>query len=66
VIEADQQLGIAIQAGLLSTGDGTAQDWVGSRNGYFFTSGYVLATGLIFFVWYRQDKMPKREGVVAV
>lgn len=60
-------IGIAVQAGLIATGDGTVSDWVGSRNGYFFVSGYILATGLIFVLWYRQEKMPKREGpVVAV
>jgi MFS family permease len=60
-------IGIAVQAGLIATGDGTVEDWVGSRNGYFFTSGYILATGLIFVLWYRQEKMPVREGpVVAV
>lgn len=58
-------IGIAVQAGLIATGDGTVQDWVGSRNGYFFTSGYILATGLLFVVWYRQEKMPKHEGPVA-
>ena len=57
--------GVAVQQGLLGTGDGTVQDWVGSRNGYFFTSGYVLFTGIVFFIFYRQDRMPKREGSAA-
>jgi hypothetical protein len=61
-------IGIAIQAGLIATGDGTVEDWVGSRNGYFFTSGYVIFTGIVFVLWYRQEKMPVRggEAVVAV
>lgn len=60
-------IGIAVQAGLIATGDGTVEDWVGSRNGYFFTSGYIMVTGIIFVLWYRQEKMPKVEGpVVAV
>lgn len=59
-------IGIAIQAGLIATGDGTVEDWVGSRNGYFFTSGYVLFTGIVFVLWYRQEKMPIREGGEAV
>ncbi|ORX41180.1 putative efflux protein EncT [Kockovaella imperatae] len=58
-------IGIAVQAGLLSTGNGTIQDWTGSRNSYFFTGGYVLAAGAIFLAWYRQSKMPRREGVPA-
>ena len=56
--------GVGIQAGLLSTGDGTVEDWTGSRNGYFFTSAYILLTGIVFFIFYRQDRMPKREGPV--
>ncbi|WVQ85871.1 hypothetical protein IAT38_008039 [Cryptococcus sp. DSM 104549] len=60
-------IGISVQAGLLATGDGTLEDWTGSKNSYFFTGAYIMATGIIFLVWYRQDKMPKHEGpVVAV
>lgn len=60
-------IGIAVQAGLIATGDGSLEDWTGSQNGYFFTSGYILFTGLVFVLWYRQEKMPVREGpVVAV
>jgi hypothetical protein len=55
------------QAGLIATGDGTVDDWIGSRNGYFFTSGFILFTGLVFVLWYRQEKMEVRAGpVVAV
>lgn len=54
-------VGIAIQAGLIATGDGTVQDWTGSANGYYFTSGFVLFTGLVFVLWYRQEKMPKYD-----
>ena len=51
-------IGISVQSGLLSTGNGTIQDWTGSENSYFFTGGYILFTGVIFVLWYRQDKMP--------
>ncbi|WVQ95586.1 hypothetical protein IAU59_002683 [Kwoniella sp. CBS 9459] len=57
-------IGISVQAGLLSTGDGTIEDWTGSRNGYFFTGGYILFTGLVFLLWFNQSKMPKHEGPV--
>lgn len=49
---------LAIQTGLLSTGDGTIQDWKGTQNSYFFTSAYIMFTGTVFCLWYRQDKMP--------
>jgi hypothetical protein len=52
-------VGIAIQAGLIGTGDGTIEDWTGSKNSYFFTGGYILFTGLVFVAWFRQWKMPK-------
>ena len=51
-------IGVAVQAGLLVTGDGTIQDWTGSKDSYFLTGAYVLVSGLIFGVWYRQEKMP--------
>ena len=54
-------IGIAVQQGL---GSVPADSWDGSRNGYLFSSAYILATGLIFVVWYRQYKMPVREGPV--
>ncbi|OCF30724.1 efflux protein EncT [Kwoniella heveanensis CBS 569] len=57
-------IGISVQAGLLSTGDGTIEDWTGSRNGYFFTGGYILFTGIVFLIWFQQSKMPKLEGPV--
>ena len=57
-------IGIAVQAGLISTGDGTIEDWTGSANSYYFTSAYIMATGIIFVLWYRQEKMPHHEGPV--
>ena len=57
-------IGIAVQAGLISTGDGTLEDWTGSANSYYFTSAYIMATGIIFVFWYRQEKMPHHEGPV--
>lgn len=53
-------IGIAVQAGLLSTGNGIT-DWTGSKNSYFFTSAYVLLTGVVFVIFFRQDKMPVLE-----
>lgn len=58
-------IGIAIQAGLISTGDGTIEDWTGSKNSYFFTSAYILATGVVFVIFYRQVKMPNNPTPVA-
>jgi hypothetical protein len=58
-------IGIAIQAGLISTGDGTIEDWTGSKNSYFFTGAYILATGLIFVLWFRQAKLPSNPGPIA-
>lgn len=58
-------VGIAVQQGLLDTGSGDVREWTGSKNGYFFTSAYILATGLIFVLWYRQHKMPVRAGGAA-
>ncbi|WWD20594.1 hypothetical protein CI109_105070 [Kwoniella shandongensis] len=58
-------IGISVQAGLLSTGDGTIEDWTGSKNSYFFTGGYILFTGIVFVLWYRQSKMPVLTGPVA-
>lgn len=58
-------IGIAIQAGLISTGDGTIEDWTGSKNSYFFTSAYILATGIIFVIFYRQVKMPNNPSPIA-
>ncbi|OWZ61110.1 hypothetical protein AYX15_06664 [Cryptococcus neoformans] len=58
-------IGIAVQDGLVGTGPDAATSWTGSRNSYFFTGGYIMATGLVFVVWYRQKLMPKLEGPVA-
>lgn len=57
-------VGIAIQTGLLDTGSGPL-DWTGSKNGFLLTSAYTLFCGIVFCLWYRQDKMPVREGPVA-
>lgn len=54
-------VGIAIQAGLVSTGDGTVTDWTGDRNGYIFVSVYMLAAGILFAVLYRQPKAEKAD-----
>ena len=62
ILQIGGVIGISVQAGLLSTGDGTIQDWTGSKNSYFFTSAYILFTGLVFPFWYRQQKMPNAEG----
>ncbi|OCF58454.1 efflux protein EncT [Kwoniella mangroviensis CBS 10435] len=57
-------IGISVQAGLINTGNGTIEDWTGSKNSYFFTGAYILFTGIVFVAWYRQSKMPKYEGPV--
>lgn len=57
IFQVGAVVGIAVQAGLLSTGDGIT-DWTGSKNSYFFTSAYILLTGVVFVIFYRQDKMP--------
>ncbi|BEJ11140.1 hypothetical protein CspHIS471_0105620 [Cutaneotrichosporon sp. HIS471] len=59
-------VGIAVQQGLLDTGHGGVADWTGSQNGYFFTSAYILCTGLIFVLWYRQSKATIPTGVAPV
>ncbi|EIW69864.1 hypothetical protein TREMEDRAFT_68333 [Tremella mesenterica DSM 1558] len=64
IFQVGAVIGIAVQAGLLGTGDGTIQDWTGSKNSYFFTSAYIMLTGLIFVLWYRPEKMPHHEGPV--
>ncbi len=58
-------IGISVQAGLISTGDGTIQDWTGSKWSYIFTGAYIMVTGAVFLVWYRQSKMPKLSGPIA-
>ncbi|XAO26332.1 hypothetical protein I312_105169 [Cryptococcus bacillisporus CA1280] len=57
-------IGIAVQDGLVGTGADAAASWTGSRNSYFFTGAYIMLTGLVFLVWYRQRLMPKLEGPV--
>ncbi len=57
-------IGISVQAGLISTGDGTLTDWTGSQNSYYFTGGYVLFTGLVFPFLFKQAKMPASQGPV--
>ncbi|WVQ78123.1 hypothetical protein IAT38_000204 [Cryptococcus sp. DSM 104549] len=66
IFQVGSVVGTSIQAGLLATGDGTVQDWTGSKNSYFFSGGYVMATGIIFFLGYKQSKVPQREGSAAV
>lgn len=57
-------IGIAVQDGLVGTGADASTSWTGSRNSYFFTGAYIMLTGLVFLVWYRQKLMPKLEGPV--
>jgi len=58
-------VGIAIQQGLLTTVYGSPTDWTGSKNGYF-SSAWILATGLLFGVLYRQNNAHKNTGVAVV
>jgi MFS family permease len=60
-------IGIAIQQALLATGNpADLEDWTGSQNGYFFSSAYIMATGIVFSIFYRQAKAPTMaQGVVA-
>ncbi len=59
-------VGIAVQQGLLDTGrKGDVSDWTGSKNGYFFTSAYVLLPGIIFGLWFRQSKVRENVGAPA-
>lgn len=58
-------VGIAIQQGLLATGEGP-DDWTGARNGYFFSSAWILVTGILFMILYRQTKAPATSSPVAV
>lgn len=54
-------VGIAIQAGLVSTGNGEVTDWTGDRNAYIFVSAYMLAAGVLFVAFYRQPPAEKEE-----
>ncbi|TXT11268.1 hypothetical protein VHUM_02019 [Vanrija humicola] len=55
-------IGIAVQAALLPTGGGVAGHvWAGYAHGYYFTSGVMVAIGLLFLVWFRPEKMPNAE-----
>lgn len=56
VFQVGGVVGIAVQSGLLSTGNGIT-DWTGSKNSYFFTSAYILLTGLVFVIFFRQSKV---------
>ncbi|KIR24604.1 efflux protein EncT [Cryptococcus deuterogattii 99/473] len=58
-------IGIAVQDGLVGTGADAATSWTGSKNSYFFTGAYIMLTGVVFLVWYRQKLMPKLDGPVA-
>lgn len=53
-------IGIAIQTGLDSVGDGL-QDWKGTQAGFGFVTGLVALLGLIFVIFFRQDKVPTDE-----
>jgi hypothetical protein len=44
--------GVAIQAGLLATGEG-GKDWTGDRNAYIFVSAYTLAAGILCAIFFR-------------
>ncbi|KAL1410667.1 hypothetical protein Q8F55_004686 [Vanrija albida] len=55
-------VGIAVQAALLPTGGGVpGHVWAGYAHGYYFTSGVMVAIGLLFVLWYRQSKMPNGD-----
>ncbi|KAK4688624.1 hypothetical protein P7C73_g1488, partial [Tremellales sp. Uapishka_1] len=62
VFQVGGVIGIAVQAAFVGNSAADQLEWNGSKNSYFFSGGYVLATGLIFVAWYRQSKMPVREG----
>ncbi|OCF75874.1 hypothetical protein I204_03170 [Kwoniella mangroviensis CBS 8886] len=49
-------IGVAIQAGLLNTGDGTLEDWTGSKNSYFFAGAVIVSSGLVMLT-YRERKV---------
>ncbi|WWD02252.1 hypothetical protein V865_000290 [Kwoniella europaea PYCC6329] len=49
-------VGVAIQAGLLNTGDGTLEDWTGSKNSYFFGGAVIIFSGLVMLT-YREKKV---------
>lgn len=53
-------VGNAAQAGFLGTGKSEAAlaDWTGSRNSFFFTSSVIAASGILFALLFRHDKMP--------
>ncbi|WVW85472.1 hypothetical protein I302_107510 [Kwoniella bestiolae CBS 10118] len=59
VFQVGGVIGVAIQAGLLNTGDGTLEDWTGSRNSYFFAGAVIIASGLVMLFTFRE----KREVV---
>ncbi|WWC87529.1 uncharacterized protein L201_002419 [Kwoniella dendrophila CBS 6074] len=64
VFQVGSVVGISIQAAIVASGSKSLEDWTGSKNSYFFSGGYILFTGLVFLIWYRQSKMPKLEGPV--
>ncbi|TXT04331.1 hypothetical protein VHUM_04218 [Vanrija humicola] len=51
-------IGVAVQTALVA-GDGHVDEWKGTQNSYFFAAGWVLASGIIFALWFRQSKMPR-------
>jgi hypothetical protein len=57
-------VGIAVQAALVGNTPEDQVVWDGSKNSYFFSGAYVLATGLFFVIFYRQSKMRPMEGPI--
>ncbi|KAL1410691.1 hypothetical protein Q8F55_001633 [Vanrija albida] len=58
-------VGVAVQTALVAA-DGEVDGWRGTQNSYFFAGGWVLAVGVVFVLWYKQDKMPGGAGAAAV
>lgn len=61
ILQISGVVGIAVQTALLTTGTDPVTDWTGSRNGYFFTGGYVMLCGLVFLLWYKEDKAEVKD-----
>jgi hypothetical protein len=53
-------VGIAVQAGFL-TGKGL-EDWKSSSDSFWFSGALILFTGLVFGLWYKQEKAPVHDG----
>ncbi|WWC63441.1 uncharacterized protein I303_106043 [Kwoniella dejecticola CBS 10117] len=64
VFQVGGVVGVAIQSGLLNTGNGTIEDWTGSRNSYFFSGSFVILGGLVMLVFFREKRLePDQEEV---